>query len=208
MVVFRDSLEQTSPSIQPMASTFRSAAWTVRRSRQPAQSPGDPCCRSSPPQQVAWEKSASERCARSTAVTASSFWEVRYANHPMASLHPANVSCRVSINFPLLIETGCRCFLAGQLHCAPAGSATLKPVETEARLINPDQCRPRDKGKPLERVGRKAKGPNEGRMFQGQPSRHNAVLFRRHWRASSLLEPCSSHSYQGGYLGTGLGGAL
>jgi len=41
-----------------------------------------------------------------------------------------------------------------------------------------------EKGKPPEKVGRKAKGPKQGQqMFQGQPSRHNAALLKRHWRA-------------------------
>lgn len=57
-------------------------------------------------------------------------------------------------------------------------------------------------------MGRKAKGPNEGRMFQGQPSRHNAVRFQRPWRASCLHEQTFLRKFQGGYLETGLGGAL
>ncbi|KAF4516241.1 hypothetical protein B566_EDAN000481 [Ephemera danica] len=105
-----------------------------------------------------------------------------------ASLHPAHISCRTSLRFPLFIEASCCSFFAGQRHCSPTESATLTPEETEAQLINSDQCQPRDKGKPLERVGRKAKGPHEGQMFQGQPSRHNAVFFQRHWRARALLE--------------------
>lgn len=108
----------------------------------------------------------------------------------------------------MLIEAGSCCFLAGQLHCSPAESATLRPVRIPVGLVNPDQCRPCDKGKPPERVGRKAKGPNEGRMFQGQPSRHNAVHFKRDRRAGCLPEHYSLRKLQGGHPKTGWGGAL
>lgn len=55
-------------------------------------------------------------------------------------------------------------------------SATLQPVEDSSSWSNSRySLRQREKGKPPERVGRKAKGPKQGRgMFQGQPSRHNA----------------------------------
>ncbi|EFX60198.1 hypothetical protein DAPPUDRAFT_344792 [Daphnia pulex] len=126
----------------------------------------------------------------------------------MDSSRLAGVSRTCIPESPLLIEARCCRLLSAHLHSRTLKSATLKPVETPVGLINPDQCRPCDKGKPLERVGRKAKGPNEGHMFQGQPSRHNAVLFQRHWRAGCLSEQCSPHRLQGSDLGTGLGGAL
>lgn len=207
-VAFRGWPVLTSPFIQPTASTFQSAVWAVRRSRLPALNPEAHYCPSSPPQPVAWEKTASERWANSTGMTVSSFLGARYGNHLKTSLHLVNVSCKASLNFPLFIEPGCCCFLAGQLHCGPAGSATLEPVRITVGLVNPDQCRSCDKGKPPERVGRKAKGPNEGRMFQGQPSRHNTVLFKRHRRAGFLPEQSPLRRLQGVHPGTGLGGAL
>jgi len=66
-----------------------------------------------------------------------------------------------------------------------------------------------EKGKPPERVGRKAKGPKQGQMmFQGQPSRHNAVLLERRWRAWFLPELSSLNGPEVHHLGAGLGGAL